>query len=147
MYNPSLPPLSPMLAVKNAAAAIDWYVKALGAVNAMHLTAGEMVVHAELELAGGVIMLSEEDPRYNSSPQTTGKTTVILNLLVENADAAFERAVAAGAKVIFPVQDHFYGYRGGRIEDPFGHQWILSHRIEEVSPQEMQRRMESLPPM
>lgn len=143
MHNPVIPPLSPMLAFPDPAAAIAWYETALDAKEAMRLTTGDMIVHAELEVHGGLVMLSQENPEWNCSPQTGGNTTVVLNLLVENADVAFEKALGAGATVIFPLADQFYGYRGGRIRDPFGYQWILSHKIEDVSPEEMQRRMQA----
>jgi PhnB protein len=134
-----------MLAIRNAAAALDFYQRAFGAVEVMRLTdpAGT-VVHGEFKIGEALIMVAEENPQFNRSPQTLGGTSVILNVYVPDVDAIFARATAAGAKVVFPISDQFYGDRTGRLEDPFGHMWIFSTRIEDVSPAEMQRRMDAL---
>ena len=81
---------------------------------------------------------------WNSSPQTLQATTVVLNLLVDDPDTMFQQALQGGATTIFPLADQFYGYRSGRLQDPFGHQWILGKQIEQVSPEEMQRRMDQM---
>ncbi|SFI06750.1 VOC family protein [Planctomicrobium piriforme] len=140
-----LPPLSPMLAIKGAKAAMDWYKQYLGAEEIMRLTdpAGQ-VVHGELKVGGGVIMLAEEDPAHNLSPATAGHTTVILNLIVDEVDSLFASAIAGGSTVIFPVNDQFYGYRSGRFQDPFGHQWIVGKLLEEMTEAEMQKRFDKL---
>ena len=137
--------LTPMLAIRKADEAIAFYARAFDAVELFRLVdpAGK-IVHAEIKIGDSLVMIAEEDPDYNASPQTLGKSTVILSLSVPNADAAFSRAVAAGARVVFPLQDQFYGERAGRIEDPFGHLWIISTTIEKVSPDEMQRRFSAM---
>ena len=141
----ALPPVTPMLAVRHADQAIEFYRQAFDAVERFRLTDQEgRVAHAEIEVFGGVVMLAEEFPDYNASPQTTGKTTVMLSVRTPNVDAAFERALAAGAVAVFPVKDQFYGERSGRLLDPFGHAWILSTPIEEVAPAEMQRRFDEM---
>jgi PhnB protein len=134
-----------MLAIRNAAAAMDWYQRAFNATEVMRLSdpAGN-VVHGELRICGGLLMLAEENPAFNASPQTVGESTVILNLLTDHVDPLFAQALAAGAKEVFPLQDQFYGYRAGRIQDPFGHLWILSQFLEDVSAGEMQRRMDEM---
>jgi PhnB protein len=89
---------------------------------------------------GALLMLADEYPPFNKTPQTLGGTTVKLSLMSDNVDADFERAVKAGAEVMMPVSDQFYGHRSGRLRDPFGHEWILSQEKEKVSPAEMQQR-------
>jgi PhnB protein len=89
-------------------------------------------------------MLAEENPSYNRSPQTLNGTSVVLNVHVPNVDEVFTQAVNAGASVIFPVKDQFYGDRSGRIQDPFGHMWILSTAIKDLSPEEMQAQFDAM---
>jgi PhnB protein len=135
-----------MLAFKGTAAAIDFYQKAFGATELFRLTGPDgAIVHAEITIGGSMIMMAEENPAYNTSPLTIGKTTVILALEVPDSKAMFDRAVAAGAKEIFSVKDQFYGHRAGRVVDPFGYVWIITTEIEKVSPAEMQKRMEAFP--
>jgi PhnB protein len=139
------PPASPMLAIRDAAAAMDFYQRAFGAVEVMRMADAEgKVVHGEIRIGQALIMLAEEHPDYNRSPQTLGGTSVIMNVYVPDVDAMFVKATAAGAKVLFPLSDQFYGDRTGRLEDPFGHMWIFSTRIEDVSHEEMQRRFEAM---
>lgn len=139
------PPASPMLAIKDAAAALEFYKKAFGAVEVMRLAdPSGAVLHGEFKIGDALFMVAEENPAYNQSPQTLGGTSVILSVYVPDVDAMFERATAAGAKVIFPLRDQFYGDRAGRLQDPFGHLWIFATRIEEVSTEEMQRRMDAM---
>jgi len=139
------PPLSPMLAIRDAAAAVEFYKRAFGAVEVMRLTdpSGKLV-HGEFTIGNALVMVAEENPEYNRSPMTLGGTSVILNVYVPDVDALFERAVAAGAKVIFPLSNQFYGDRTGRLEDPFGHMWIFSTRVEEITREEMVRRFEAM---
>ena len=102
------------------------------------------VGHAELRIGNSVVMLADEFPEMdNVGPKTLGGTPVSLLLYVENADATFERAVSLGSKVIKPLRDQFYGDRSGFLEDPFGHRWGIATHIEDVLPEEMQRRMAS----
>ncbi|HEX6225400.1 MAG TPA: VOC family protein [Chryseolinea sp.] len=135
--------LTPMLAVRNADKAIEWYKKVLNATEVSRLTDHDgKVAHAELEISGCMLMLAEEHPDYNKSPESLHGTPVILNLYVPNVDTTVERALKEGAALIFPVEDQFYGDRAGRIQDPFGHMWIISKHIKDVSPKEMQAQIE-----
>jgi PhnB protein len=139
------PPASPMLAIRDAAAAMEFYKRAFGAVEVMRMADSDgKVVHGEIRIGQALVMLAEENPDYNRSPQTLGGTSVILNVYVANVDEMFAAATAAGAKVVFPLADQFYGDRSGRLEDPFGHMWIFSTRIEDVSHEEMQRRFAAM---
>jgi PhnB protein len=134
-----------MLAIHNARSAMDWYQKNLGAQVVMQLVDPQgQVVHGEMKIGEAFFMVAEENPAWNSSPQTLQATTVVLNLLVDDPDTLFQQALQAGATTIFPLADQFYGYRAGRLQDPFGHQWILAKQIEQVSPEEMQRRMDQM---
>ena len=137
--------ITPYLNVTGADAAIDFYKKAFGAVETIRLIGPDgRVGHAELEISGTPIMLSEEYAEMNVvSPKTLGGTPVGIHLLVEDADAVFGRAVSLGATEINPVKDQFYGERSGKLKDPFGHVWYISKRIEEMTPQEMVRRAEA----
>ncbi len=138
----SYPPLAPAFAVHDAAAAIQFYKAAFGAVERFRLIdpEGKKIGHAELTINGALVMLSDEYPAYNKTPKSLGGTTVKLGLMSSNADADFERAIKAGAEVVMPLSNQFYGHRSGRLRDPFGHEWIISQEVEKVSPEEMQRR-------
>ncbi len=140
------PPLSPALAVRDAAKAIEFYKAAFGAVERFRLVDPESgkIGHAELTINGCVVMLADEYPAYNKAPQTLGGTPVKLSLMVTNVDALVEQAKQAGATVLMPPQDQFYGHRSGCIQDPFGHQWMIQQEIEKVTPAEMQRRWEAM---
>jgi PhnB protein len=128
--------------VKGADRAIAFYVEAFGAKEKFRLVEPNgRIGHCELELGKGVLMLSEEFPEYGIlGPQSVGGASVTLHLHVDNADALIDRAVTAGATLIRPPQNHFYGERSGSIRDPFGHEWSLGHEVEHLSPEEMQRR-------
>ncbi len=133
------------LPVKGAEEAIQWYNTVLGAEEVFRLTMpGGTIVHAEIRIGNTILMMSEEDPQYNTSPATLGATTVILQLYLPNVDEVFEKALEHGAKEVIPLKDQFYGDRSGRIQDPFGHQWILATRVREVSPEEMQQMMNEM---
>lgn len=141
------PRFSPYLGVPEAARAIEFYKAAFGAEEILRLTNAfdGKIGHAELLIDGHLLMLSEENPDWgNKSPRTLGGTPVTFCLIVENADAALQRAVAAGATVVMPAADQFYGFRSATILDPFGHQWMLQHQLEKLSPEEMQRRWDAL---
>ncbi len=140
------PPISSYLAVNDAAKAIEFYKSAFGATEIYRLSdsASGRIGHAELALNGSMIMLSDEFPGYSKSPQTLGGTAVRFCLMVEDADAAFDRAVASGATVLRPLTDEFYGFRSGSIRDPFGHEWLVQHQFEKVSPEEMQKRWDEM---
>lgn len=143
---PSYPPLSPALTVTDAAAAIEFYKKAFGAEELYRLIDPESgkIGHAEITINGMLVMLADEFPEFNKSPQTLGGTPVKFGLFCDNAEAAFERAVKAGAEVLRPLTDQFYGHRSATLRDPFGHEWTVSQEIERVAPEEMQRRWDAM---
>lgn len=140
------PAVVPYLVVNGAAKAIEFYKAAFGATERYRLsTAGtDTVGHAELTILGQVVMVADEFPGMSTSPQTLNGTTTSLVLMVSNADEAFARAIAAGATVLMPLTDQFYGYRVGTLLDPFGHKWMLQHRIQVVSVEEMQTRWDEM---
>jgi len=135
--------ITPYLAVKNARKAIDFYKRALGARERVLMpTPDGKVAHAELQIADSIFMLGEECPEHgNVSPETLGGSPVGLALYVEDVDAAFNRAVAAGASAKEPVSNKFWGDRAGSVIDPFGHKWMLLTHVEDVPPEEMKKRM------
>ncbi|MBI3562076.1 MAG: VOC family protein [Gammaproteobacteria bacterium] len=130
------------LCVRNAAAAIDFYVNAFGAREKFRLTEPSgRIGHAELDFNGTTLLLSDEFPEFGiKSAQTIGATPVTIHLHVDNADAVIASAVRNGATLEQEPKDQFYGERSGSVLDPFGHRWLIGHSIEEVSPAEMQRR-------
>lgn len=134
--------ITPSMSVRGAEKAIAFYVKAFGAKESFRLTEPSgKIGHAELEIGGGMIMLADEYPDYDAvSPQALGGSPVGLHLYVADVDAFVSRAVEAGAKLVRPIEDQFYGDRAGMLEDPFGHKWHIATRKEDVSPEEMQRR-------
>ncbi len=136
----------PYLRVTGAAAAIDFYIRAFGAVEKFRLVEPSgRIGHAELQLGPMVLMLSEAFPEYGLlAPDGSHTLGAAIHLHVDDADAWAARAVAAGAVLEAPVSDQFHGERGGRVRDPFGHSWILGHQIEQLSTAEMQRRYTAL---
>ena len=134
------------LCVKDAARAIEFYKKAFGATEVMRLAEPSgRIGHAEIRIGDSPVMLADEFPEMGLlSPESLGGSAVRINLFVEDSDALTSQAIAAGAKVQRPVADQFYGERSGTIMDPFGHIWLISTRIEDVSPEEMQRRYDDL---
>jgi PhnB protein len=134
--------LTPYLIVRNAAAALDFYARALGATELHRMAdATGKIGHAEMKIGDSHFMLADEFPERGAvSPPRGGGHSVSFLLYVEDVDAAFARAVATGAKAVRPVQDQFYGDRSGTLVDPFGHQWTLATHVEDVSPEEMERR-------
>jgi PhnB protein len=136
--------VTPSLTVRNAAQAIDFYKKALGAqeLNRMEMPDGK-IGHAELKIGDSIIFLSDEMPGMgmSKSPQTLGGCTGVLNIYVPDVDTAFERAVAAGAKTAMPLADMFWGDRYGTFIDPFGFAWGMGTHKEDVSPADMDTRM------
>lgn len=130
------------LRVKDAARAIGFYVDVFGAKEKFRLVEpGGRIGHAELELGGSTLMVSEEYPEYGIvGPQTLGGTSMCIHLHVEDADALIRRAGEAGAEVVRPPRDQFHGERSGTVRDPFGHEWLIGHSLEELTPEEMQRR-------
>jgi PhnB protein len=134
--------LTPYIIVKNAAAAIAFYEKAFGAKEEYRLAGPDgKIGHAELTIGAGRLMLADESPAFGAlSPPSIGGTPVKLHLYVEDVDTTIARAQSAGATVLRPTQDQFYGDRSGMIADPFGHQWFLGSRKETLTPEEMRQR-------
>ncbi len=137
--------VTPRLVVRDGAAAIDFYRRAFGAeeIGERFNAPGGEVIHAEVRIGDSVVMITEEsepDAPARSPDSVDGVVTAIMALYWESVDTAWQRAVDAGAEVIYPLEDQFYGERGGRLRDPFGQQWMMSQHIEDVSPQEMNRR-------
>jgi PhnB protein len=137
--------VTPMLVVNDAARAIEFYKSAFGAVERMRMAGpGGKIAHAEMTVGDSVIMLADEFPDWGDvGPTADGKSPVRMGLYVEDVDEVAKRAVAAGAKILVPVADQFYGDRSGRLIDPSGHVWIIATHKEDVSPEEMQKRMEA----
>jgi PhnB protein len=146
MAGPSPAPgtLTPYIIVKNAVAAIAFYEKAFGAKEEYRLAGPDgQIGHAELVIGAGRLMLADESPAFGAlSPPSIGGTPVKLHLYVDDVDATIARAQTAGATVLRPAQDQFYGDRSGMIADPFGHQWFLGSRKETLAPEEMRERYE-----
>ena len=138
--------VTPYLIVQGAGAAIEFYKIVFGATERLRLPTPEgRVAHAELEIGNSLLMLADECPeRGAKSPQTVGGSPVSFHLYVPDADAVYAKALAAGAKPIRPVENQFYGDRTGLFADPFGHTWNVATHVEDVSPEELQKRMAAL---
>ena len=136
------PRVSPYLVVDGAAQAIDFYTQVLGAGERMRMGGPDgKIGHAELEFGDSVVMLADEYPDMGyAGPKAIGGTPVTIGVYVEDVDKTFDAAVKAGAKALRPVEDQFYGDRSGQIEDPFGHRWSISTHVEDVPPDEMEKR-------
>ena len=136
------PVLTPYLIAKDAAKAIDFYVKAFGGKERMRMPGPNGAVgHAEISFGASVLMIADEFPAMGAlAPQAGAPTPVFLTLYVKDVDAVFQRAVEMGATVKQPLEDKFYGDRSGAIVDPFGHGWCLMTHVEDVSPAEMKKR-------
>jgi PhnB protein len=134
--------VTPYLVVDGGAKAIDFYKRVFHATERMRMPSpGGKVGHAELTIGDATIMLADEHPEMGArGPRAFGGAAVSLHLYVEDVDATVKAAVAAGAKLLRPVEDKFYGDRSGTIEDPFGHHWHVSTHKEDVPPDEMARR-------
>jgi PhnB protein len=135
--------VTPYLYFKGAAKAIDFYKKAFGATERVRMPGpkGE-IMHAEIKIGDSIVMLSEENPQMDAlSPQSIGGTPSVLHIYLPNVDAVVQNAVEAGAKLVRPVKDQFYGDRSGILLDPFGHKWSVATHVEDVSPEEMRKRM------
>jgi uncharacterized glyoxalase superfamily protein PhnB len=132
----------PYLMVRDSSAAITFYQRVFGAVELFRLVEPSgRIGHAELQIGPVVLMVCDEFPEYGMvGPQGDQFTGCTIHLHVDNADEMGERAVAAGATMLMPPTDQFYGERSCRLRDPFGHAWLLGHSIEKVEPDEMQRR-------
>lgn len=136
--------VTPYLVLRDAARAMDFYARAFGAVEVLRLNDGMgRVSHAEMRVGKGMLMLAEESKDY-PGPQTVGGCPITLMLYVDNADATFGIAVAAGATIKRPLADQFYGDRGGALADPFGYTWWVATHTQDLSTADMQERMNAM---
>jgi PhnB protein len=142
---PTGPRATPYLIVKNAARAVDFYRSAFDAIEVVRLEGVDgRIAHCEIKIGDASILLADEWEGVGAtSPSALGGSPVIIHLEVDDVDTMAKRAIEAGAKVIFPVQDQFYGERAGRLQDPFGHLWLLSSKIESVPAPQMRKRERS----
>jgi PhnB protein len=138
--------VTPYLMVNGAGEAIEFYKRAFNARERGRVPGpGGKIMHAELEIGDSVVMLADEFPQMGAlGPASIGGTPVLIHLYVENVDAMFAQAIAAGGKQERPISNQFYGDRSGGLIDPFGHKWHLATHIEDVSPDELQRRMQEM---
>jgi PhnB protein len=136
------PRVTPYLYIDGAADAIDFYVTVFGAEERMRMGGPDgKIGHAELGIGESLIMLADEHPEINvRGPKAVGGTPVAISVYVEDVDAVFEAAVEAGAKALRPLENQFYGDRSGMFEDPFGHHWSVATHVEDVPPDEMEKR-------
>jgi PhnB protein len=142
------PRVTPYLHVDGAAAAIDFYTDILGAEERMRMPGPEgKLGHAELQIGESIVMLADEFPDMDvRGPKSIGGTPITLHVYVEDVDAVFDAALAAGARSVRAVENQFYGDRTGQFEDPFGHRWNIASHVEDVAPEEMEKRMaEAMP--
>ena len=139
--------LTPYLTIKDAAKAIEWYRKAFGAEELSRVPMSEddpRLVHAEVRIGDSILMMSEEFPEWGGKgPEALGGSPVSILIYVEDVEAAWKRAVEAGATIKMPLADQFWGDRFGAIEDPFGHKWSLAQHMEDLSSEEIGRRREA----
>jgi PhnB protein len=138
--------VTPLLVCAEAADAIEFYQKAFGAIELSRMPGSDgKLMHASIRIGDSVVMLADEMPDWGSfGPKSLKGSPVTIHLYVKNADAVFEQAVRAGAKVTMPLDDMFWGDRYGKLEDPFGHQWSIGTHVRDVSPEEMQKAMEQM---
>jgi PhnB protein len=132
-----MPRVSPIILYEDAAAALDWLVKAFGFSEVFRMKGeGDVVVHAEISLADGIVMLGCPGPDYKS-PKSTGQVTVMIYVYVDDVDAHYEVAKAAGAEILSTPEDQFYGDRSYRVKDLEGHEWGFGTHIKDVAPEDM----------
>ena len=139
--------ITPHLVCANAPAAMDWYVKAFGAVDLARMMApdGKTLMHGMIGIGDSKIMLAEENPQWNSrGPKLLGGSPVTLHHYVKDVDASFKRAVDAGATATMPPADMFWGDRYGIVTDPYGHNWALATHVKDMSPEEMAEGMKTM---
>lgn len=141
-YQPNPKGASTYMTINGAAEAIEFYGKAFGATEELRLENPDgKIAHAEIKIGDTVIMLSDEWPDFGAlGPVAIGGSPVKFSIAVEDADAAFAHAIEAGCSELRPVEDQFYGYRGGMVTDPYGYSWFIQHQVEELSGEEMQAR-------
>jgi len=147
MTVPPQPPgyhsVTPYLALRGAARALDFYARAFGATEIMRIPMGELIGHAEIRIGDSVVMLADEMEGH-AGPQTLGGTPVSLMIYTADVDAMFARAIAAGATAKRPVENQFYGDRTGVLVDPYGHVWSIATHVEDVSSEEIARRLAAM---
>jgi PhnB protein len=137
--------VTPYLIIQGAANALDFYKKAFGAEERFRMDHQGSIMHAEMKIGDSVVMLADEFPDMGYvAPQKLGGTPVSMMIYVDDVDKMFARAIAAGAKEKRPVKDEFYGDRTGTLQDPFGHVWSIATHVEDVSKEEMDRRMSEM---
>lgn len=138
--------VTPYLMISGAAQAIEFYKNIFGAAEVLRLTGPDgKIAHAEIKIGDSLIMLADESVEWdNRSPQTLGGTGIYIALYVSDVDAVAQSAVAAGATLLFPVTDQFYGDRTCRLSDPFGHIWLVATHKEDVAPEVMKERFEAM---
>ncbi|MBN9522000.1 VOC family protein [bacterium] len=138
--------VTPYMTIRGAAKAIDFYKEAFGAVEVLRMPMPDgSIAHAEIKIGDSIIMFGEENPAWgNKSPQALGGTPSGLCIYVPDCDAVFAKALAAGATVMKPLQNQFYGDRSGTVIDPFGHAWTVATHVEDVAPAELQKRMDDM---
>jgi PhnB protein len=134
--------VTPYLIVDGAAKAIEFYKTAFGAVELMRMPGpGGKIGHAEIKIGNSPIMMADEHPEIGArGPQSFGGSPMMLMVYLDDVDAVVQRAVAAGATLVRPLENKFYGDRSGTLKDPFGHQWEIATHVEDVPPEEMERR-------
>jgi PhnB protein len=134
--------VTPYLFIKGAASAIEFYKNVFGATEVMRMPGPNgQIMHAEMRIGDSIVMLSDENPQMGAlSPQSIGGTAGGLNVYIADVDAVTQKAVDAGAKLVRPVKDQFYGDRSGSIIDPFGHMWSVATHVEDVAPEELRKR-------
>jgi len=143
------PRVTPYICCRGAADAIEFYKQVFGATERMRMPGDspENIGHAELEIGTGLVMLADEFPDHGFiSPKSLGGTPVTVHVYVEDADAVFAKALSLGATTTREMEDQFYGDRLGQFEDPWGHRWNVASHVEDVSPEEMERRAAALDP-
>ncbi len=138
--------VTPYLLIGGASEAINFYIRAFGAVEVLRLTTPDGCIgHAEIRIGDSHIMMADEHPEMDFlGPQKRGGTSVTMHLYVADADSVFAQAIAAGATELRPLCDQFYGDRSGAVTDPWGHIWSIASRVEDVTPDEIQRRFQEL---
>jgi PhnB protein len=139
------PRVSPYLSVDGASSAIEFYTEVFGATERVRMPDPDgRIGHAELQVGDSVVMLADEYPELGiQSPKSVGGTPVTISVYVENVDEVFDRAIKAGATSVRDVKDEFYGDRSGQFVDPFGHRWSVATHVEDVSPEEMEKRAQA----
>lgn len=140
--------VTPYLCIRGAEKALDFYARAFGAKEKVRMPGPDgKVMHAEILIGDSMVMLGEENPQQNAkSPAAFGGTPVSIMLYVPDVDAVFKKATAAGAKADAPPADMFWGDRYGKLTDPFGHSWGIATHVEDVTPEEMKKRMAAMAP-